>query len=123
MDGATENVTLTDVTFDGNSATGNGGAIYHSAGSKASWTGVTFAGNASGGRGDATYVTNGGGKTTSINMISATFNQPSRPCIDIGNTSAYVTVHSSGITDVNNSPVDFSQIITGTTTNVTYEET
>ena len=123
VDGATENVTLTDVTFDGNSATGNGGAIYHSAGSKASWTGVTFAGNASGGRGDATYVTNGGGKTTSINMISATFNQPSRPCIDIGNTSAYVTVHSSGITDVNNSPVDFSQIITGTTTNVTYEET
>ena len=121
LDGSSVNVSLTNCTLRGNTASGNGGAIYHSAGSKMTWTGVTVKDNATtGGRGDAVYVTNGSGKTTTFEINSATVDQPSRACIDIGNSSAYVTVHQSGVTDVNHSPVDFTKIITGTLTHVSY---
>ena len=88
---------------------------------------VTVRNNSTSARGDAVYVTNGSGKTTTFTIYSATFDQPNRPCIDIGNSGTSVIVHKPGVTDVNHDPVDYSLIITGSsnyaTTKVTYEET
>ncbi len=122
LDGSDTNVSLTECLFESNSATGNGGAIYHSAGSRMVWTDVTVRNNSTSARGDAVYVTNGSGKSTYFTINSATFDQPSRPAIDIGNNSAYLTVHQNYVTDVNHTPVDFTMLITGTLTHVTYVE-
>ena len=122
LDGSDTNVSLTECLFESNSATGNGGAIYHSAGSRMVWTDVTVRNNSTSARGDAVYVTNGSGKSTYFTINSATFDQPSRPAIDIGNNSAYLTVHQNYVTDVNHTPVDFTLLITGTLTHVTYVE-
>lgn len=112
--------TFTNCRFEGNTSTGNGGAIYHSCATNMTWTNVTVKNNESGAKGDAVYVTNGSGKNTHFTINSATFDQNGGDPINIGNTGAYVTVTAAGVTDVNNDPVDFSLLIIGTLTNVTY---
>ena len=85
------------------------------------WNGVTMNENVSGAKGDAVYVTNGSGKDTHFTINSAIFNQTGDDMINIGNSRAYMTVHDSGVTDVNHNPVNFGLIIIGTTSKVTHE--
>ena len=115
------NETFTNCTFQANTATTNGGAIYHSCATNMVWTSVTMIENVAGGKGDAVYVTNGSGKDTHFTINSATFNQTGDDMINIGNSRAYMTVHDSGVTDVNHTPTNFSLIIIGTTSKVTHE--